>query len=148
MTPYHRIILLPIPVGRRPGRLSYDVFHRRELHELATAKTLLRFGYDLQFTKASTITGQTSADCRWRGHVWEMKAPTGNGYDNTVHNLSEALDQSQYIILDTSRSRRTVIQRARDVMNYCHERSGRIDIREIIVIDRKFYCILTRDMLK
>lgn len=132
-----------LPDGKS-GRILYDVPHKRKIHEVETAETLLRFGENVIFLKPSNIPHIHTPDCVWRGEKWEMKAPSGNSAANIIRAFREAMDQSGNIIIDISGSRRSVEQAVRDILSHIRARKAP-RFRKMLVLNRKVYCVFRKD---
>ena len=143
--------ILSIPRSRRRGRIFFesekDAQERYE-HEKMTAWTLAQFGYDVKFIEAVNTPGVKTPDCWWHGHRWEMKSPIGSKGVIVENAFASAARQSKYIIIDVRRMKRSVVQAMRDVMCRLKKRRGRIDFIEVVVLDRDYYCVLRKNMVK
>ena len=152
---HYKIITRPIPMNRHPGNIYYaskkDKENRKE-HEKATAETLVKFGHDVHFIEATNDpilkdNKSNNPDCFWNKRTWELKSPTGSSESTIARNVASAIGQCMRVIIDVSRMQRTVTQATRDTIKYLDRRGG-IRWEEIIILDRKEYCRITKNMLK
>ena len=74
-----------------------------ERHELDVARFFSSLGYDIEFIPASNIPDFHAPDIIMDGVEWEIKSPQGKGKHTIERNISNALLQSCYIIIDLCR---------------------------------------------
>lgn len=133
-----------IPTNKKLGHIQYDTKDKPKDHELITAKTLAKFGYDIFFMKKQKFVGASTADCKWRNLVWEIKRPEKNRKETFIRDVKEAANhQSCNIIIDVRKSRREIRQVAIDIISYIKKRRTH-KIQRIVILDEKNYCYFTR----
>ena len=74
-----------------------------EEHELNVANYFSALGYDIGFIPPSNIPNFHAPDIIMDGIEWEIKSPQGKGKHTIERNISNALLQSRFIIIDLSR---------------------------------------------
>ena len=72
-------------------------------HEMRSAKTLVRYGYNVEFITESKRQGEKRADCYLNNVLWEMKAPRGATLDVVDRNLRRAAKNSRNVVFDSRR---------------------------------------------
>ena len=72
-------------------------------HELATARAIADYGYDVEFVPRVKGNRAKSADFVADGVLWEVKAPTSDNLRVIQKRLREATHQSRDIIFDSRR---------------------------------------------
>lgn len=72
-------------------------------YEMRSAKTLVRYGYNVEFIPESKRQGEKRADCYLNNVLWEMKAPRGATLDVVDRNLRRAAKKSRNVIFDSRR---------------------------------------------
>ena len=144
MTPIRYPFKIKTIPNKKPGKIYYNEPHRRDPHERATARILLRFGYDLIFIKPVNHIGIQTPDCSWCGLNWEMKSPTKNSHDTFIRDIREAKNQSHSIIVDVSRANRFIQQTAIDIIKYIRKRRTK-KVQQVIILNEEEYCIFSRD---
>jgi len=92
-----KISRIIIPEGMNPP----------QMHELITASVFTNNGMDVEFIRPSILKGSRSADVIINNIAWEIKSPTGAGKNTIQEQLKRALKQSNYIILDSARTKLT-----------------------------------------
>ena len=143
---HYKIIVRPIPNGG-PSKILYDAPHKREVHEVNVAKRLSKFGHNIVFLKPSKIQGSKTADCLWCSLVWEIKTITTSRSETVLRALKTATRQSNNIILDISKSERSIYQVAADVQNYLNRRSRGSKDKRILIIGHKTYCQIGKNVI-
>lgn len=145
--PYH-IKIKQIPVGMKLGKIIYEAPHRREAHEIKLAQTLIRFGKNVVFRRASGRFYERTPDCIWHQHEWEIKSISRRACSskNVARILKDAAKQSSRIILDCSQSKRGITQTSRDVVNYLTTYNSRI--KTVFVVEQENYCTIDKNDVK
>lgn len=72
-------------------------------HEIATAHTLAKAGYTVEFLPAKNNDDAKSPDILMDGVKWEIKAPRTDKITAVERNLKRATKQSGNIIIDSQR---------------------------------------------
>lgn len=80
-----------------PGGVHLDA------HELATAETLKRHGYNVRFNEISYAPGAKNPDATINGEPWEFKSPAGSGKNTISHQFSRAGNQAPNAVFDLAR---------------------------------------------
>jgi hypothetical protein len=88
---------IPTPPKEKCGEITFDKPHKREAHEIKTAKRLIQFGDNILFLKPSKIKGEHTPDIEWRKAKWKMKRPSCNNKENVVRAIKDARKQSDNI---------------------------------------------------
>lgn len=76
-------------------------------HEMKSAKTLIKYGHNVEFLPESKRDGEKRADCYLDNVLWEMKAPRGATLDVVERNLRRAAKKSRNVIFDSRRIKKT-----------------------------------------
>lgn len=133
----------------RPKKLG-KVFgaEKRDSNEKYCAKLLSNFGYDIIFLPESKISGVHTPDILWKldNNFWEIKTINGEKYTTIKHALDSAKRQSQNVILYTNKTRRTILQIARDCIKYCDSTPSN-KLHQILIVTKDSYLRLTSGML-
>ncbi len=72
-------------------------------HEMRSAKTLVKYGYNVEFIPESKRQGEKKADCYLNNILWEMKAPRGATLGVVDRNLRRAAKKSRNVVFDSRR---------------------------------------------
>ena len=143
-------VIREIPYSRKNGRIRYDIPHKREPHELDFAEILIRFGLDIVFIKPSILTGISTPDCEWRGKIWEIKTIFENTDDRVCRSLKNAFAQSENVILDITKCNMTINEAISATLKYFRNPKNKHGImnHEILIFDKKSYCVINKKVLK
>lgn len=101
-------------------------------HEEKTILFLLQRGYSVELIAPTGIS--RTPDIILDGARWEMKAPEGDTKWTISRNLNKGRGQSNKIIVDLRRCKRTDEKCLREIQNYF---SASRSISEILVITKK-----------
>lgn len=109
---------------------------RPEMHEIETAWILARYyKRRIEFIAPSRGYKTKSPDIILNGKMWEIKSPTGNSLSSTLRRqLRKSAKQSQYLVLDTSRTKIDDEYILKSVHKYLEEKRK---IKKIIIIDKQ-----------
>lgn len=144
------IAIRDIPYSRKIGHISYDFPHKRELHEIDFAKILVRFGLDVVFIRPSMTKNVNTPDCEWQGKLWEIKTIFEDSPDRISRSLKNAFKQSENVILDVTKCKMSIDEAVARTLNYFANPKNKHGImkHEIMIFDRKCYCIINKKVLK
>ena len=92
-----------MPRKSKPGIITIRDNANVWPHEIKSAKTLIKYGYDVEFLPESKRKGEKRADCHLDSVLWEMKAPRGATLDLVERNLRRAAKKSKNVIFDSRR---------------------------------------------
>ena len=96
------------------GTLKQNGVHLQD-HEYATVELLLDLGYDIELIPQSQIKYYRAPDMMMSGVPWEIKAPEGSSSKTIKHNIQNALQQSNNVIIDLRRCGLTEEQAIKDI---------------------------------
>ncbi len=135
-----------IPVARKTGRVFNS--KNRNVDEQDCVSILIKFGYDVLFQAESKVSGVHTADILWKydNRQWEIKTLFGDRYATIKHALDGAKSQSPYVVLYAEKTKRSLVQIAKDCKKYCDSMPAKV-IKKIIVIDKDRYLLLSQNEL-
>ncbi len=88
----------------RPGTVTVPAGLRVEVHELATAVRLARFGADIVFRERTEIEGRKNPDVVIDGVIWEFKSPKGSSGKSTIASqFKRSRRQAVNVVIDLAR---------------------------------------------
>jgi hypothetical protein len=92
---------------KKPGRIIIPDGAYPEDHEIATARSLIKLGSDVEFLVPIRTRGVRTPDITWDGLDWEIKSPIGKGKRTIQDQFKNALHQSKCVIFDGRRCKQS-----------------------------------------
>ena len=120
---------------------------KRNHDEKYAAELLVKFGHDVLFLNADKRKGVHTPDCYWNGKHWEIKTIHKNSYNTIETAIKSARKQSDYIILHISFTKRSIERVSFDIAHYLKTHTHN-NIKQIFILNKTRYCLISRDMLK
>lgn len=97
---------------KKSGKITVPKDSIIQAHELMTATALSWTGCDVEFLSVRTTR---TADVKFMGKEWEIKAPKGNSARTIENNMRLALKQSKNLVVDLQRIQRSEISALREI---------------------------------
>lgn len=140
--------IIPYPHRRNAGKIIRNPYHEEKEGEKIAAKILSSMGGDVKFLPELHIPNIKNPDCEWRGIIWEIKTLYGNSKNNTENVIRCASKQSRNIIINANLTPRDINRVAIDTI-YCLTADNKTShIKQILILGKKEYSIVKRNMLK
>lgn len=91
---------------KRQGTITAPSHLNIQPHEMATARSIADYGFDVEFKERIRGSGIKTPDFVAGGVLWEVKSPTSDNLRVVQKRIREAVHQSRDIIFDSRRMRR------------------------------------------
>ena len=98
---------------KRQGNIVAPSHLNIQEHEMATARAIADYGYDVEFVPRTKGNRAKSADFVADGVLWEVKSPRADNRRAIQRRLREAAHQSRDVIFDSRRMKRLSDQQIR-----------------------------------
>ena len=101
----------------KPGKIIIPKNTLIQPHELESAAVLSWKGDNVEFLP---VGSKKSADIKFQGKEWEIKAPKGKSNRTIENNMRRALQQSDNIIIDLARCKILELKAIREIRRQCY----------------------------
>ena len=140
--------IIPYLHRRNTGKIIRNPYHGKKDGEEIAAAILSSMGGDVKFLPELHIPNIKNPDCEWRGIIWEIKTLYGNSKNNTENVIRCASKQSRNIIINASLTPRDINRVAIDIIHCLATDNKTSRIKQILILGKKEYSIIKRNMIK